>query len=111
MTLKRLAALSGTAALIATATFAQTAPLPTPLPWIAVVTGELEAAGYGQFDVETEDGMVEIEARNGPDEIERTYTLDGTLLREEVKVNGVETARVFDAAGNVISEVIDRDDD
>lgn len=111
MSIKRLIALTATAALIATAGLAQTAPQPVQQPWLAIVLDELAAAGFGQFEVETDDGIVEIEARNAEYEIERYYTPDGVLLRESVTVDGVETERVYDAAGNVISEEIDRDDD
>ena len=111
MSIKRLTVLIGAASLIATVGLAQTAPQAGSSPWLATVMEELAAAGYGQFEIETEGNQVEVEARNGADEIERYYSLDGTLLREEFTVNGVETERYFDADGNVIREEIDRDDD
>lgn len=106
MNLKPIAALTAGAALIATAALAQTQnPVTDP------IVAELEAAGYTRIEVETEADGYEIEAWSELGEIERYYSLDGLLLREEVEANGVEIERVFDANGNIISETIDNDRD
>lgn len=108
MNFKSIAVLATAAAVSATASLAQ-----NQNPAIDAIVADLQALGYSRIEITTGPRGIEVEALGADGQLERRYTADGVLVREETQTDGVQTERVYDADGNIISETTDdgTDDD
>lgn len=78
MKIRQILALSATAALMGTASPAQTTD-----PQIEAIADELGAMGYSRIEVKRGMRGMKVEATGAPGKLERTYDRSGNMVREE----------------------------
>ncbi|MBB4020900.1 MULTISPECIES: hypothetical protein [Actibacterium] len=107
MKFRKTLAVPAIALLMSTAALAQT----TPDPVVEGIVSDLSGSGYSGIEIRRSATRYRAEATGAAGKLERTYSIDGTLMKEELKAGGKEIERTFDAQGNVVKEEIDDYDD
>jgi hypothetical protein len=107
MKFRKTLAVPAIALLMSTAALAQTAPDPV----VEGIVSDLSGSGYSGIEIRRSATQYRAEATGAAGKLERTYSIDGTLMKEELKAGGKEIERTFDAQGNVVKEEIDDYDD
>ncbi|KGB83554.1 hypothetical protein JT55_01950 [Rhodovulum sp. NI22] len=107
MKFRKTLAVPAIALLMSTAALAQTAPDPV----VEGIVSDLSGSGYSGIEIRRSATRYRAEATGAAGKLERTYSIDGTLMKEELKAGGKEIERTFDAQGNVVKEEIDDYDD
>ncbi|WP_287012912.1 hypothetical protein [Actibacterium sp.] len=107
MKFRKTLAVPAIALLMSTAALAQT----TPDPVVEGIVSDLSGSGYSGIEIRRSATQYRAEATGAAGKLERTYSIDGTLMKEELKAGGKEIERTFDAQGNVVKEEIDDYDD
>ena len=107
MKFRKTLAVPAIALLMSTAALAQT----TPDPVVEGIVSDLSGSGYSGIEIRRSATQYRAEATGAAGKLERTYSIDGTLMKEELKAGGKEIERTFDAQVNVVKEEIDDYDD
>jgi len=107
MKFRKTLAVPAIALLMSTAALAQTAPDPV----VEGIVSDLSGSGYSGIEIRRSATQYRAEATGAAGKLERTYSIDGTVMKEELKAGGKEIERTFDAQGNVVKEEIDDYDD
>ena len=80
-------------------------------PVTDAIVADLEAQNATSIRVKVGLFSIKVEAIIDGAKVERSYTLEGVLRKEERKENGSETKTYYDEAGNIVTVKTESDDD